>query len=406
MILIIKGDDLLKNYDFETIIPRYNTGSGKWAEVQRVLGDTPEDVVPFSVADMEFITAPEIREGLKSFIDNSILGYSIAPDRYKDAVVHWMKTKHNWDIQKEWICSAHGVVDAFHLAIKSYTNEGDGVILMTPVYYPMYAAITKNNRVLIENKLVKGEKNYTIDFKDLEDKASDEKTKLLILCSPHNPVGRVWTKDELYKIAEICKKHNVLVISDEIHFDFVDKGYTHIVYSSLSEEVADNSVILTSPSKTFNVAGLQTACVLIKNEALRDRFMSEIKTTAGVPKCNILGYEACTIAYTQGETWLEEAKKIIYKNRDIIVDFLSKEFPSVKVFDLEGTYLLWMDFSSLGINHLELEKIMKHEAHLFFDEGYIFGEEGIGFERWNLACPTKSIEDALIRLKNALKKYI
>lgn len=393
----------MNKYDLNTIHTRYGIGSKKWDEIKEYNPDTTDNIVPFSVADMEFMTAPEIREGLKSFIDNNILGYSNPWPEYLNAVKGWMKKRHNWDIDTSWICNTHGVVDAFYVAIKAFTKETEGVMLMTPVYYPMYNAIKNNNRVLVENKLVKEGSTYKIDFEDFEKKASDKNTKIFILCSPHNPVGRVWTEEELRRIADICIKNDVLIVSDEIHFDFVSPGYKHTVFATLSEKVADNCLTLTAPSKTFNLAGLQTSNIIIKNPKLMERFVQELKTTAVNPKCNILGYEACRIAYTECEEWLEEVSKVIIKNRDIIKDFIAREIPEIEIIDLEGTYLLWMDFNKLGINHLELEKLMKKTAGIFFDEGYVFGEEGIGFERWNLACPTQCIEDALIRLKKALK---
>lgn len=392
--------------DFERIVPRYNKGSKKWDEMKAVNPAVTEDIVPFSVADMEFMTAPDIVEGLKKFLDDNILGYANAWDEYKCAVCNWMKRRHGWDIHPEWIYNTHGVVDAFYEAVKAFTKENDGVMLMTPIYYPMYRAISANKRVLVENRLVKDGNSYCIDFDDFEKKAKDPNTKVLILCSPHNPCGRVWTREELEKIGRICIDNNVLVVSDEIHFDFVSPGHKHIVFASISEEFASHCLTLTAPSKTFNLAGLQTTNVIISNKELAERFVTELETSSINPKCNILGYEACRLAYENCEEWIDEANRIIIKNRDIITEFMNREFPQVKISELQGTYLLWMDFNALGIDHLELERIMRMEAQLFFDEGYIFGEEGKGFERWNLACPTKCIMPALERMKNALDKYL
>ncbi|WMJ77661.1 MULTISPECIES: MalY/PatB family protein [unclassified Sedimentibacter] len=396
----------MNKYNFETVKSRYKKGSAKWDEMERVNPNVSKNVIPFSVADMEIMTAPEIVNALKEFLDNEILGYASASDSYKEAVCGWLRRRHNWTIEDDWICNTHGVVDAFYTAIKSYTSEGEGVMLMTPVYYPMYRAIDANKRVLVENKLKPVGNTYEIDFEDFEAKAKDENTKLLILCSPHNPCGRVWTKDELIKIGEICLANNVIVVSDEIHFDFVSPGYCHTVFATLSKDFEQNCLVLTAPSKTFNIAGLQTSNIIIPNAMLREKFIAELKTTSVNPKCNILGYEACKAAYNECDEWLEQLKALIEKNRQTIVDFFAKEFPQIKVYDLQGTYLLWMDFGALGIECHELEKILHMEAEVFFDEGYIFGECGEEFERWNLACPNKYIVEALVRIKKALNKHI
>ncbi len=395
----------MKQYDFETVIKRHGTGSGKWDEMtkyQRV----GEDVIPFSVADMEFKNPPEILDGLKRFIDNSVLGYAQPTEAYNIAVKNWMLRRHGWVIDTEWIKGAPGVINAFFTAVKAFTREGEGVMLMTPVYYPMYFAIYRNNRTLVNNRLVIKDGRYEIDFDDFEQKAKDPNTKLLILCSPHNPIGRVWTRDELIKIGRICVDNNVLVVSDEIHNDLIMPGHRHTVFASICDEFAQNSIICTAPSKSFNIAGLQTANIIIPNRKIRDRYWAEVCTTDGNPKCNILGLEACRLAYESCEEWLRQVIEIIDTNRRLVTEFLNREFPQIRVFELEGTYLLWMDFNGLGIECKELARILKEEAFLFFDDGYIFGEQGAGFERWNLACPTKYIHAGLKRLKSVLERYL
>lgn len=396
----------MKKYDFETVSPRYGMGSGKWDEMKKLNPDTADDVIPFSVADMELQIAPEIKEGLKKFIDTTILGYAGQSDVYRASVCRWMEKRHDWKIEPEWIQETQGVVDAFFTAVKAYTKEGEGIMLMTPVYYPMYMAISNNNRVLVDNKLIRRGNTYEIDFEDFEAKAKDPNTKLLILCSPHNPTGRVWTLEELTRIGRICIDNGVLIVSDEIHFDLISPGHKHTVFASISDEFAQHSVILTAPSKTFNIAGLKTSNIIIANSKLRETFVKELKTTSGHPACNILGYEACRIAYDNGGEWLDQVIDLIDKNRKIITEFLSKEFPQIQVMDMQGTYLLWLDLGGLGIECRELERILRREAQLFFDEGYIFGKAGECFERWNLACPTKYIYDGLSRLKTTLDKYI
>ena len=393
-------------YDFETVHKRYNTGSKKWDELAANGVKEDEDIIPFSVADMEFVTAPEIVDSLKHELDHNIMGYANPTQEYLEAVCQWMKKRHDWDAKTEWILPAHGVIDAFFETVKIYTQKGDGVMLMTPVYYPMYHAVNNNNRVLVDCSLVLKGNRYEIDFEDFEEKAADENTKLLILCSPHNPCGRVWTREELERIGEICLKHHVLVVSDEIHFDLVMPGHKHIVFASLSEEIANNCILCTAPSKTFNLAGLQTSNIFIPNPELREKYLNALKSSTPNPKCNILGYSACKTAYNHCEKWLDEVLSVIDTNRKLVVDFLSKEFPQIKVIDLEATYLLWMDWRGLGIDSKELERINHEEAKLFFDEGYVFGAQGDGFERWNLACPTRYVEEALERMKDAYKKYV
>lgn len=395
-------------YDFETVVKRYNVGSNKWNELRKVNPNIKEedDIIPFSVADMEFVTAPEIVKGIKDTVDNMILGYANATDEFKETVCSWMKKRHNWDAKPEWILGTHGIVDAFYTAVKAFTKEQEGVMLLTPVYYPMYMAIKNNNRVLVDCPLIYKDSRYDIDFEDFERKAKDSNTKIFILCSPHNPCSRVWTKEELEKMAKICLENNVFVVSDEIHFDLIMPGNKHHVFASLSEEVANNCMVCTAPSKTFNLAGLQTSNIFVPNEKIRKQYLKEMLTTSANPKCNILGYQACKTAYEYCEEWLDQAIEVINTNKKVIEDFFAKEFPQIKVIDLQATYLLWMDWRGLGLDHKELERINRMEAQLFFDEGYIFGEQGEGFERWNIACPTKYIHEALERMKEAYSKYV
>lgn len=394
------------SYDFETVRKRFHTGSKKWDDMTACGVQDSEDIIPFSVADMEFVTAPEIVEALKRELDNSVMGYSNPTSSYLDTVCGWMEKRHGWRPKPEWILPSFGVIDAFYEAVKTYTRPGEGVMLMTPVYYPMYHAVRDNGRVLVDCGLVRKDDTYVIDFEDFERKAADENTKLLILCSPHNPCGRVWSREELEKIGNICLKHGVLVVSDEIHFDLVMPGYKHIVFPSISEEFANNCILCTAPSKTFNLAGLQTSNIIIPDPELRKRFWNALTHCNPNPKCNILGYRACEAAYKDCEEWLEQAIRIIDTNRRLVTEFLAKEFPAIQVIKMEATYLLWMDWRGLHIDSRELERINREEARLFFDEGYIFGEQGDGYERWNLACPTRYVQEALERMKSAYAKYM
>ena len=393
-------------YNFETINTRYHTGSKKWSEMRDFIPDIGEGYVPFSVADMELETAPEIREALKTYIDEYVLGYANPTPAFKDSVVGWMKRRHGWDIKPEWIIGTHGVISAFYNAIKIYTRPGEGVMLMTPVYYPMYNGIKNNNRLLVDNPLVNRGGRYEIDFDDFEAKARDANTKLLILCSPHNPTSRVWTREELERIGRICIDNGVLICSDEIHFDLVMPGHKHTVFADISPEFADNCVMCTAPSKTFNLAGLQTSSVVISNEKLRARYMEELLKDEANPKCNVLGYVANQAAYDKCADWLDQAILLIDGNRRLVEDFMARTYPEVIVTKMEGTYLQWLDFNPLGIDYKELAQLLRVEAKLFFDDGYIFGAQGEGFERWNLACPRSYVEQGLERLKVALDKRL
>ncbi|MGV8981063.1 MalY/PatB family protein [Clostridium sp.] len=388
-------------YDFQTVINRTNTGSAKWEQMKEWNSNLSENIVPFSVADMELKNAPEIVEGLKKYIESTTLGYTMPTESYLNAVCGWMKKRHNWEINREWIVGSAGVVSAFFSTIKAFSNPGDGIIIMTPVYYPFYYSIEKNDRKLVKNPLINDGSTYVIDYEDLEKKTQNPNNKILLFCSPHNPTGRVWSRAELEKIGDICLRNNVLIISDEIHFDLIMPGYKHTIFASISEELANNMVVCTAPSKTFNLAGMQASNIIIPNKKLRDGYLKEVGSN-GFFSLSILGYKACEIAYTECEAWLDELIKLIYHNHLELKKYIEENIPVIKVYDLEGTYLQWMDFNGLGLNKDELEKLMHEEAMLFFDEGYLFGEEGNGYERMNIACPTKVMMDGLVRLKETL----
>lgn len=395
----------MKHYDFETVNPRYAVDSIKYLEIREYFPEEPKDIIPFSVADMELVTAPEIREGLKSYIDTYAIGYNRPTDGYYDAICNWMRQRHEWPVEREWILTANGVVHGFFTAVRAFAGKGDGVILCTPVYYPMYAAVSTPGCEVAECPLINQGSHYEIDFDLLEQLAGDPKNKLLLFCNPHNPGGRVWTRAELERVGEICLKHHVLIVSDEIHFDLIMPGAKHTVFASLSPEIAQNCVVLTAPSKTFNLAGMMTANAIIPNKALRKRFLDEQKKETPFPSCSPLGYEACRIAYTECGEWLDELNALVAKNAQIVKAFVEKAYPEAVVMDLEGSYLLWIDFSALGIESRRLAKVLRTEGRLFFDDGYLFGKAGEGFERWNLACPTRYVEEALPRLKAVLDKY-
>ncbi len=390
-------------YDFTTLVDRKELGSAKWNGMRDLNPNVPDGVIPFSVADMELLNPPEVIAGLREYLDEVILGYAAATPRYRRAVCGWMKRRHNWDIQPDWIVETSGVVPALFTAVGAFTEPGDGVILLTPVYYPFFMAVEKNGRTIVASDMAERDGRYYIDFEDLEKKAKDPKNKLILFCSPHNPVGRVWQRDEIERLGRICIDNGVRVVSDEIHFDLIMPGHRHTVYSTISQEFADTAVVCTAPSKTFNLAGMQTSNLIIKNPDLRKRFVDELGKT-GFFTCNVLGYKACELAYEQGERWLEELLVLLDANRALAEAFLRDRIPGIRVFPLEGTYLQWWDCRALGMDHKALEQFMIHEALLFLDEGYIFGNTGEGFERINLACPTASLVEALERFHAALKR--
>ncbi len=390
-------------YDFTTLIDRSNQGSFKWNGMKRHYPEVPSGIVPFSVADMELKNPPEVVEGLKKYLDEAILGYTGPTDAYYDAVISWMKRRHNWDIKKEWFVTTTGVVTGFQAAIKSVIEPGDGVIILSPVYYPFSSAIKRFGGEVVSVELINQDGEYFIDFDALKTACENPKNKMLLFCSPHNPVGRVWTKEELKQIGELCLNNDVIIVSDEIHHDLIMPGTTHTVFATLSKELEDHMIICTSPSKTFNLAGMQTSNILIPNETLREKYVEAINEISKT-SLNALGYKACELAYNESEAWLEELLKLIQHNCDVVCECMRTYFPEVVISPLQGTYLLWLDFRAFGLTKEALEEKMIKEALWFTDEGYLFGEGGIGFERINLACPTWVLEEALLRLRKAFNR--
>lgn len=390
-------------YDFDTIINRKNTGSYKWDEILLEMGAGNDDIIPLSVADMEFKAAPEIVKAIKGKADQSVFGYTGPTEGYYEAVAGWMERRHCWKIKKEWISLSPGVVPALYTAISAFCNSGDRVIIQQPVYYPFSNAIADNGCEILNNPLIYKAGHYTMDFEDLEKKAEDPRTKAIIICNPHNPVGRVWTRDELTELGKICIKNNVLVISDEIHFDFVYEPYKHTVFANISEEFQNNCLIMTAPSKTFNLAGLQCSNVIIPNSKLKEQFDKASEIT-GFFSLNQFAYTACEAAYTEGEEWLNQVINYIKGNIDYLKEFMTENLPQIPVIKTEGTYLVWLDFRSLGLDNGSLKKLMREKGRVFFDEGTIFGNDGSGFERLNAACPRAMLEKALNNILGAVRK--
>lgn len=390
-------------YDFKTVVDRKNTGSLKWNEMYRYNPDLPDEIVPFSYADMEFRNPPELMEGLREWLDTAILGYAEATDEYYDSIVGYMQRHHNWKIEKDWIHLSPGIVPALYDVVKAYTKPGEGVILMRPVYYPFIRAVEVSGRKMVINELKNVDGRYEIDFDDLEEKAKDESTKVLLFCSPHNPVGRVWTEEELRKVGDICMRNNVLIISDEIHFDFIFPGNKHTVFATLSEELAQNCIVCTAPSKSFNLGGVMVSNIIIPNGELRQCLYDYCYDNNGQWTLNTFAFKIGELAYTRCDDWFKALMETLIENKKFVEDYIAENIPQIKVTPLEGTYLMWLDCRALEMEPDELDKFMKEKAFMFMDGGNMFGNEGNGFERLNIACPKVVLEGALDRLNNAVK---
>ena len=390
-------------YDFKTVVDRKNTGSLKWNEMYRYNPDLPDGIVPFAYADMEFRNPPELMEGLREWLDTAILGYAEATDDYYDSIVGYMQRHHNWKIEKDWIHLSPGIVPALYDVVKAYTKPGEGVILMRPVYYPFIRAVEVSGRKMVINELKNVDGRYEIDFDDLEEKAKDESTKVLLFCSPHNPVGRVWTEEELRKVGDICLRNNVLIISDEIHFDFIFPGNKHTVFATLSEELAQNCIVCTAPSKSFNLGGVMVSNIIIPNGELRQCLYDYCYDNNGQWTLNTFAFKIGELAYTRCDDWFKALMETLIENKKFVEDYIAENIPQIKVTPLEGTYLMWLDCRALEMEPDELDKFIKEKAFMFMDGGNMFGNEGNGFERLNIACPKVVLEGALDRLNNAVK---
>lgn len=398
---MLKGSVKMK-YDFTTVVNRKNTGALKWEQMYEWNGNVAEDVIPLSVADMEFKNPPEVIEGLKDFLDDAVLGYTGPTESFLKSVVDWQQRRHGWEIDKEWIVNTPGIVPAFYTAIRAFSEKNDGVIIFRPAYYPFGLAIDDNERTEVNVPLINQEGNYVIDFEAFEKAAADPNNKILLFCSPHNPVGRVWKKEELEKVAEIAVKHDLYVISDEIWYDFVMPGYEHTVLATVNEKLNDKLITCTAPSKSFNLAGMAISNIIISNADMRETYRRALEIVRG-DMVGILGYKSCELAYNESEEWLDELLKVIDTNQHLVKNYFDEHFPQIKAYLSEGTYLQWIDFNALGMTDEALEEFMHMEAEFFTDEGYIFGEEGSGYERINVALPTEALKEALHRLGNALK---
>ena len=388
-------------YDFDQITPRRHTNSLKY-DFAKERGK-PDDLLPMWVADMDFQAPPAVREALAAKAAHGIFGYSDPDESYFETLANWFDTRHNWAVDPHTAVLAPGVVFAICTLIRCLTQRGEAVLIQEPVYYCFKAAIRDNDRKVVINELLFDGRQYRIDFEDFERKIIDNDVKLFILCSPHTPVGRVWTKDELEQMAEICLRHNVFIVADEIHEDFVYHGNHHTVFATLSDEVANSCAVCTAPSKTFNLAALHNANIFIANSQVRKLFQRELDAE-GFSQSNIMGLVACQAAYQYGAEWLDELIGYLEENIALMRETFRTRMPQIQLVEPEGTYLPWVNFSSLGLSVAELERLIVDRSKLWLDGGTVFGASGAGFQRFNVATPHAILRQALSQLEEAISQ--
>lgn len=385
-------------YNFDAVIDRTNNFSAKWSEMDKKYGTN--DLLPMWVADMDFETAPCIINALRNRLEQGIYGYTTRPASYNESIANWTKRRYGWEIKPEWLIFSPGVIPTISILIKEMTKENDKIMIQEPVYSPFNSVVKQNKRDLVISPLVKLEDgNYVMDYEDIESKIKD--VKMFILCNPHNPVGRVWTKEELIKLGNICMKHNVLVISDEIHSDIILKNHKHTPFASISEEFAQNSITCMAPTKTFNIAGLQMSQVILPNEN-HYKILDDAFIRLDIRRNNAFSLVATQAAYNEGEEWLEEYLEYLEGNIDFTINYIKENIPSLKVRKPEGTYLLWVDFSETGLSDEEVAKALVEKGKVALNNGDSFGIGGKGYQRINLACPRSMVEEGLNRIKKAI----
>lgn len=390
-----------RNLDFDSVIERRNTRSLKYDfAAERGMS---EDILPMWVADMDFKTSSYIEDALAERVREGVFGYSEVKTPYFETVRDWMVRRHGWQPQEAWLVKTPGVVTALAMAVKAYTEPGDAVLIQLPVYYPFAEVIEDNGRRVVSSTLYRGEDNrYHMDLADFEQKIVQNEVKLFLLCNPHNPVGRVWTREELIRLGDLCMKHNVIVVSDEIHEDFVFQG-KHQVFAGLKKEYEDRCIVCTSPSKTFNLATMVLSNIFIPNRDLRKRFRKQLDA-AGISQLGVMGLIACETAYSKGEEWYLAMHAYVRDNIAYVKNYVEQNLPGVRMTEHEGTYLVWLDFSGTGLSETELEDLIVNRAKLWLDGGTMFGECGKGFQRINVACPRSILKEAMRRLEGALKE--
>jgi cystathionine beta-lyase len=391
------------SFNFDQVIDRSQSNSAKWNKKVLEKGFGDPDLLPLWVADMDFKAPRPIIDKLVQTAEYGIFGYSIIPPSFYESVLSWFKRRYGWDIDKNWITQTPGVIPALDVAVNAFCNAGDKVIVQNPIYYPFYPVIENNGCRILLNPLKLSNNHYTMDFKDLEKKVKDPRAKMIILCNPHNPIGRVWTREELKQLGEICIKDEILVVSDDVHCDLILPGNKFINFAAINDEFAQNSVTCTSTSKTFNLAGLKISNIVIPNDKLRQTYKNT-QANLGVGSPNLFAVAAMETAYSHEicENWLDALLQYLNENLNFLKEFIEEKHPQIRVIEPEGTYLVWLDCRELGLEPKELEKFMRGKAKLALDEGYIFGQGGEGFERINIACPRSILEKALNRISNAI----
>jgi len=400
------------SFDFDTEIDREGSHSVKWEfhnhggvsrhwdRASRRHG--ADRTLAMWVADMDFRCPEPVIQAMRERVEHGIFGYSNKTDGYYEAVAAWFARRQDWPVERDWIVTTPGVVPTLNVVVRGFTQPGDRVIVQRPVYYPFFRVAKNNGAEIVSNGLIYENGDYRMDLEDLERLAADPKAKLLILCSPHNPIGKVWGASELRAVAEICARHGVLVIADEIHGDLLHPGVNFTAFATLGAAAADNTIVCTAPSKTFNLAGLHTSNVIIPNQAVRERFQAAL-FQASMPGMNPFGIVATEAAYREGEPWLAAVMEYVAGNARRMAEFFAAEVPALRVIPPEGTYLLWFDCLDLGLDQDRLETLMLEKARIYLDEGYIFGPEGAGFERINIACPRSILDEALVRIRDAVR---
>lgn len=383
-------------YDFSKLTNRKETNSLKW--------DVETNELPMWVADMDFETAPEIVEALQKRLDHKIFGYNIVPDEYFESIQNWWSSRHEFNIENEWMMFCTGVVPAISSIVRKMTTVGENVLIQAPVYNIFYNSILNNGRHVLSSDLIYDGNEYSIDFKDLEEKLSMPQTTMMILCNPHNPIGKIWTREVLKRIGDLCAKHNVLVVSDEIHCDIVAPNREYIPFASVSQTNLMNSITCIAPTKTFNLAGLQTACIVVPNHVLRHKVNRGINTDE-VAEPNSFAITATIAAFTKGENWLNELREYIENNKQTTINFIKEELPELHVIPSEATYLLWIDCSQVCDNSVELVQAIRKTTGLYLSDGLEYGENGKCFVRMNVACPLERLNDGLERLKRGIKNF-
>ncbi|MCP4396235.1 MAG: putative C-S lyase [bacterium] len=388
-------------YDFDRAIERRGTSSYKWDLTEKLVGE--KDALPLWVADMDFQSPVPVIHALRQRVEHGIFGYTTVPDSCYETIIKWMERRHGWEIKQEWIVFTAGIVPAFFWTVKAYTSPGDEVLVQPPVYYPFFKAVTTNGCRLVENELRYHNGKYEIDFDDLEQKLASPRTKVFIFCSPHNPVGRVWTREELDRLAKLCLKHEVILCSDEIHSDLIFQGARHIPSAMLSEESARNTVTCMAANKTFNIAGLSTGFTIVPDRKLRNDFFRAREST-GVNMQNIFGILATEVAYSEGEEWLEQLLEYLQGNLEFLSRFFEDRIPKIRVVKPEGCFLAWLDCRELGMNDIDLKNFMLQDAKVWLNDGPVFGKGGSGFQRVNFACPRTILTEALTRIEKAVNE--